>query len=384
MGSGQAKSSKPRSGILTSSRRRKTAIGRSILLLGTAGVGKTTIVKQLTMSLGSGLTEEKKMHLKHSLRACCVKRLVDIINFAANDEDDAENEGNELPASAPKPDDEWLFEKGEEMGMVNLTSISGEDMAKVGVELARMWKSALVQSIAAKVITQDHETALLHACADRFLPEVERIFSAGFELSQNEFVHVRCPTNDIETTHFTHHRQDWCVKDVGGQIHHRHTWKTAFDGISVVLFIVSLSDYDRFSGKDKKNLLLESRKLFKDVCGDPTLKGRPFVLLFNKKDVFEQKLKTTPLSVCKQFKDIEKRSDETDADFKDRCCHEIFKYYKKAYRDVLSDVNGEKSDLPLEYFQTCATDKDFIETSMKNIFKSILTATTGYMQNSGW
>merc|ERR1712086_235135 len=105
---------------------------------------------------------------------------------------------------------------------------------------------------------------------------------------------------------------------------------------------------------------MESRALFKEVCQCDALVGMPFILLFNKIDVFEQKLKSTPFKVCPQFKNLERDLAETDADYLDRCAKDLFKCDRQAYKDVLNgqkEKKGEKKleKIPLEYFTTCAT-----------------------------
>jgi hypothetical protein len=155
----------------------------------------------------------------------------------------------------------------EELGMFNMDTATPEAIATLGDDLAKMWANPLVQEIAkTREIENDNDVCLMHACADKFLPEVQRIFAAATALTNAEALQVRSPTSSIEITPFVYGNENWAVKDVGGQIHHRAAWKSAFGGTSVVLYIVSLADYDKFTGPDmKKNLLMESRKLFK-VC----------------------------------------------------------------------------------------------------------------------
>ncbi len=85
MGGGQAKSSDVK-GASAAHSGKSDGASRTILLLGTAGVGKSTIVKQLTMSWGSGLTDQKKLELRDAIRRNCVKRLIDIVNYAGEDQ----------------------------------------------------------------------------------------------------------------------------------------------------------------------------------------------------------------------------------------------------------------------------------------------------------
>jgi hypothetical protein len=72
-------------------------------------------------------------------------------------------------------------------------------------------------------------------------------------------------------------------------------------------------------------------------------------------------------------------------EYKDRCNEALFKYYEKAYREVLvaNDVIKEGTKAPIEFYSTCATDEAFVENSFNTIFTSIVKATNAQLQNSG-
>ena len=210
---------------------------------------------------------------------------------------------------------------------MTIESGTAEEVRLVGEDLSKIWSHDLVQKIVTHQITKDHDRQLVHASADVFLPDVKRVFAADFVLTDREALQVRCPTTAVETTTFCYKKENWSVKDVGGQIYERCAWPASFRGVSMILYIVSLADFDKFAGK--RNVMIESRTLFKvdhtksatptamcpmmphlnsmsllspfvcekEVCQCDALVGMPFVLLFNKVDVFEQKLKSTPFKV---------------------------------------------------------------------------------------
>jgi len=382
MGGGQAKSSEVKKEDVPKASNNTTnkltdEQSKTILLLGTAGVGKTTIVKQLTMNWGSGLTDQKRLELRDALRRNCVKRVIDVVNYAADDQHEA---------LTNEPED-WLFEKVEEIGMKDLPKLSPEEMVALGEDIEKMWNDAAVQEIAQRKITNVNDIQLAYDSADKFLTkegDIKRVFAADYDISKQDVLLVRDPTKDIETTKFEYNKEAWFVKDVGGQIHHRHTWQTAFDGVSVVMYIVSLADYDHFEGKAlEKNVLMESRKLFKDVCSDPRIMGKPFVLLFNKSDLFATKLKKKPFSACPEFEKTDNQRDgESDQDYAQRCMKYLFLYYERAYASVLREqMNVEEA--PIEYYETCATDLDFIDNTMNAVFSSLLKRLVGITKSMG-
>jgi hypothetical protein len=150
----------------------------------------------------------------------------------------------------------------EQPGVTAIQSGTAEEICSIGEDLAKAWSHDLVREIVTNhQITTEHDRQLLHASADMFLPDVKRVFAADFVLTDREALQVRCPTAGVETTTFCYNKEAWSVKDVGGQIHERCSWRVSFEGVSMVLFIVSLADYDKFAGK--KNVMMESRALFK-------------------------------------------------------------------------------------------------------------------------
>eukprot|EP01106_Pelomyxa_sp_JSP_P006971 TRINITY_DN2139_c0_g2_i2.p1 TRINITY_DN2139_c0_g2~~TRINITY_DN2139_c0_g2_i2.p1 ORF type:complete len:153 (-),score=15.51 TRINITY_DN2139_c0_g2_i2:133-591(-) len=89
------------------------------------------------------------------------------------------------------------------------------------------------------------------------------------------------------------------VVDVGGQRNERKKWIHCFESVSAVLFVVALSEYDQRLLEDEAiNRMHESLKLFDEVCNSPWFRSTTIILFLNKRDLFEQKIRKTPLTVC--------------------------------------------------------------------------------------
>ena len=59
--------------------------------------------------------------------------------------------------------------------------------------------------------------------------------------------------------------------DVGGQRSERRKWIHCFEGVSAIIFFVSLSEYDqRLYEKDTVNRMSEALQLFKQTVNYPT------------------------------------------------------------------------------------------------------------------
>lgn len=80
-------------------------------------------------------------------------------------------------------------------------------------------------------------------------------------------------------------------------------WLEMFEDVGMVIFCVSLSDYDQYSA-DGTNKMLLSKKFFETIVTHPTFEQMDFLLILNKFDIFEEKVERVPLTRCEWFDDF--------------------------------------------------------------------------------
>jgi guanine nucleotide-binding protein G(i) subunit alpha len=84
--------------------------------------------------------------------------------------------------------------------------------------------------------------------------------------------------------------------DVGGQRAERKKWLGCFSDVSGVIFVASISEYNQQLFEDHAvNRVKESLQLFEQTCSAKLLEHMSFILFLNKKDIFDEKIKTIPL-----------------------------------------------------------------------------------------
>ncbi|KAL2528454.1 Extra-large guanine nucleotide-binding protein 1 [Forsythia ovata] len=84
-------------------------------------------------------------------------------------------------------------------------------------------------------------------------------------------------------------------------------WLEMFEDVRLVIFCVSLSDYNQYvndSDGSSVNKMVLSKKLFESVVTHPTFDQIDFLLLLNKFDLFEEMIEQVPLSQCDWFDDF--------------------------------------------------------------------------------
>ena len=91
---------------------------------------------------------------------------------------------------------------------------------------------------------------------------------------------------------FTFKKVQFRMFDVGGQRSERKKWIHCFDNVTAVLFVVSIAEYDQSLEEDSTvNRMHESMELFENIVNNQYFKKKSFIVFFNKKDLFELKLR---------------------------------------------------------------------------------------------
>ncbi|CAH8353780.1 unnamed protein product [Eruca vesicaria subsp. sativa] len=80
-------------------------------------------------------------------------------------------------------------------------------------------------------------------------------------------------------------------------------WIDMFEDVGMVVFVVSMSDYDQIS-EDGTNKMLLTKKLFESIITHPIFEHMDFLLILNKYDLLEEKVERVPLTRCEWFQDF--------------------------------------------------------------------------------
>ncbi|XVF68197.1 hypothetical protein PTKIN_Ptkin10aG0185300 [Pterospermum kingtungense] len=84
-------------------------------------------------------------------------------------------------------------------------------------------------------------------------------------------------------------------------------WVEKFEEIDIVIFCISLTDYDEFSLDSNgvlTNKMMASKQLFETIVTHPTFEQKDFLLILNKADLLEEKIEQVPLTRCEWFHDF--------------------------------------------------------------------------------
>jgi len=110
---------------------------------------------------------------------------------------------------------------------------------------------------------------------------------------------ARLRTSGIVERKFKIQNVDFKFLDVGGQRNERRKWIHCFDGVTSVIFVAAISEYDQVLYEDEsQNRLQEAIKEFEKICNNPFFDETAMILFLNKKDLFEDKIQKVNIKVC--------------------------------------------------------------------------------------
>lgn len=183
------------------------------------------------------------------------------------------------------------------------------------------------------------ETNLSHSFS--YLDSLDRISATNYIPTQDDVLRTRVKTTGIVETRFTFKGLFFRMFDVGGQRSERKKWIHCFEGVTAIIFCVALSGYDLVLAEDEEmNRMMESMKLFDSICNNKWFVNTSIILFLNKKDLFAEKIRKSPLSIC--FPEYTGTNTYEEA---------------AAYIQIkFEDLNAMKDSKEIYTHLTCATD----------------------------
>jgi len=170
----------------------------------------------------------------------------------------------------------------------------GDVTAALAEDIKALWQDAGIQ----KTFARSNEYQLSDS-AQYYIESVDRLAAEGYVPTVQDVLRSRAKTTGIIETDFTVEKTKFKMVDVGGQRSERKKWMHCFADVTSVIFCVALSEYDLKLYEDNEtNRMHESLRLFKEICNSKWFVDTSMILFLNKKDLFEEKIKRVPLTVC--------------------------------------------------------------------------------------
>nr|CAD7457855.1 unnamed protein product [Timema tahoe] len=251
-----------------------------LLLLGAGESGKSTIVKQMKIIHETGYSKEECEQYRPVVYSNTIQSLMAIIRAMGQLRIDFSDPGR--------------ADHARQFFTLACAAEEGELTTELVILMKRLWQDAGVQLC----FTRSREYQLNDSAA-YYLNALDRISLPNYVPTQQDVLRTRVKTTGIVETHFSFKGLHFKMFDVGGQRSERKKWIHCFEGVTSIIFCVALSGYDLVLAEDEEmNRMIESMKLFDSICNSKWFVETSIILFLNKKDLFEEKIVKSPLTIC--------------------------------------------------------------------------------------
>ena len=299
-----------------------------LLLLGAGESGKSTIFKQMRVLFGAPLTEEEKQQITPVVYNNTITSMKILCNETKNLGYDQEVVAKEMFDLMLKIDDH----------------------CEINVEIGNAIKTLWTDPGVLMTWKRRSEFQIIES-VKYYFNEIDRIMLDDYVATQQDMLLARVRTSGIVTEKYVIDGVDFEMYDVGGQRNERKKWIHCFDDVTAVIFVAALSEYDQALFEDAStNRMTEAIELFGEICNNKVFADSSMILFLNKKDLYEEKIKSVHIGDIPAFSNFE--SKPGDADYYDNG----IKYFLDAF--LAENTNTERQ---IYSHPTCATDSKNVE-----------------------
>lgn len=312
---------------------------RKLLLIGCCGSGTSTIFKQAKILYKEiPFTEEERESIKFIIQSNVYGYLgillegrerfedeilnepkkTEVSNISGNGVTDNEKTIYSIPPRL-KAFSDWLLKT---MVAGNLEDIFPAATREYAPVVEELWNHPAMQA----TYKRRNELEMLPSVSSYFLEQAVNILGADYIPSDVDVLYAEHVTssNGLSSVDFSFPQLS---PDESNEASDQHNsllrfqlirvqargfgenckWLEMFEDVRVVMFCVSLSDFDQYAVDGDGNLvnkMLLNKKFFTSIVTHPTYDQMEFLLILNKFDVFEEKLEQVSLRCCEWFSDF--------------------------------------------------------------------------------
>lgn len=312
-----------------------------LLLLGAGESGKSTIVKQMKIIHDHGFSEEDHKRFKPVIYSNTIMSLIAMLRAMEKLRIDFQDERRSSDAK-----------------MVYHIANRGEDTIRFSSELTEAMKRLWADKGVKDCFRRSREYQL-NDSTKYYLDALDRLAEPNYRPTQQDILRTRVKTTGIVEIQFVFRKLHFRLLDVGGQRTERRKWIHCFQDVTAIIFCAALSCYDlRLAEDDTTNRMVESLKLFDSIVNNEWFLHTSVILFLNKKDLFEEKIPFSPITIC--FPDYTGPTDNYE-----KTSAHIRQKYLERNRHELKEI--------YVHF-TCATDTENIDFVFKAVTNMIIAA----------
>lgn len=216
-----------------------------LLLLGAGESGKSTIFKQMKVIYGDQYSDAERKQQLPTIYSNILQAMKVLIEQAA-----VFNLVGQVVAK-----DEYEMIKGlDENDVINPT---------VGTAISALWSDPGIKA----VWDRRSEFQVIES-VQYYFNKIDQIKMPDFLPDKDDIIYSRVRTSGIVTERYNIDNTTFEMYDVGGQRNERKKWIHCFEGVTAVIFVAAISEYDQKLFEDASTNRMASSVLCSSLCAD--------------------------------------------------------------------------------------------------------------------
>ena len=291
-----------------------------LLLLGAGESGKSTVFKQMKVIYGKQYSESE--------RAACLPTIYSNILAAVRILCDAAVNLNMIGQIVAVAEYEMLKDLDE----------NEEITPAIGDAIKTLWADPGI-----KAVWDRRAEYQIVESVKYYFEKIDQIKSPGYLPDKDDILYSRVRTSGIVTESYDIDGTVFEMYDVGGQRNERKKWIHCFEGVTAIIFVAALSEYDQRLFEDaSQNRMVEALELFGDIINNKYFEKSAIILFLNKRDLFETKVKQVNIADSEPFSDYSGPKSDYNGGVK---------YFLDKFM-----AKNKSSERQIYHHTTCATD----------------------------
>jgi len=296
-----------------------------LLLLGAGESGKSTIFKQMKLIYGDQYSEAERRQQLPTIYSNILQAIKTLVDHAISF-----NLAQQVQCK-------------EEFELIRTIDESATITVQVGNAIKALWNDPAIQM----VWDRRSEFQIIES-VQYYFNKIDKIKVPDYIPDKDDIIYSRVRTSGIVTERYTIDNTVFEMYDVGGQRNERKKWIHCFEGVTAVIFVAAISEYDQKLFEDAStNRMMEALALFEDICNNVFFLESSMILYLNKRDLFEQKIK------LKHIRDYGFDFKGQEGSYEDGVAYFVDQFLSK---------NKSGNERQIYYHVTCATDTGNVKT----------------------
>ena len=233
----------------------------------------------------------------------------------------------------------------------------------IGDMIKTLWKDPVIQT----VWERRNEYQIIDS-VKYYFEKIDEVKSPDYIPTKDDVLQSRARTSGIVTEEYIIDTVPFEMYDVGGQRNERKKWIHCFEGVTAVVFVAALSEYDQTLFEDAStNRVIEALDLFEDICNNHYFLKSSMILFLNKSDLFKNKIATKNIKDYPLFSDFNGKAGSYE---------DGLAYFQNKFLEKNNNPSRQVYVHP-----TCATDSKNVKIVFDSCKEIIMQQN---MQDAGW